>query len=40
VAAELARTLDAFNVPERERNEVLGAFAAHKGEVTEGSRAA
>jgi hemoglobin len=36
VAAELARTLDAFNVPEREREEVLAAFAAHKGEVTEG----
>jgi hemoglobin len=39
VAAELARALDAFNVPNREKNEVLGAFAAHKGEVTEGSRA-
>ena len=37
VAAELARTLDAFNVPEREKEEVLGAFAAHKDEVTEGS---
>ena len=36
VAAELARTLDAFHVPEREKGEVLGAFAAHKGEVTEG----
>jgi len=36
VAAELARTLDSFNVPEREKEEVLGAFAAHKGEVTEG----
>ena len=36
VAAELARTLDAFNVPEQEKEEVLGAFAAHKGEVTEG----
>jgi len=40
VAAELARTLDVFKVPEREKNEVLGAFAAHKDEVTEGSRAA
>ena len=40
VAAELARTLDLFNVPERERGEVLSAFAAHKGEVTEGSAAA
>lgn len=36
VAAELARTLDAFGVPAREKEEVLGAFAAHKGEVTEG----
>jgi len=36
VAAELARTLDAFDVPSREKDEVLGAFAAHKGEVTEG----
>jgi hemoglobin len=38
VAAELARTLDHFNVPEREKGEVLAAFAGHKGEVTEGSR--
>ena len=37
VAAELARTLDHFNVPEQEKGEVLAAFAAHKGEVTEGS---
>ena len=36
VAAELARTLDHFNVPEREKGEVLAAFAAHKGEVVEG----
>jgi hemoglobin len=36
VAAELGRTLDAFNVPNREKGEVLGAFAAHKGEVTAG----
>jgi hemoglobin len=36
VATELGRTLDLFNVPEREKEEVLGAFAAHKGEVTEG----
>lgn len=36
VAAELARTLDFFKVPEREKSEVLGAFAAHKSEVTEG----
>lgn len=39
VAAELARTLSAFKVPPREQEEVLGAFAAHKGEVTEGSAA-
>ena len=37
VAAELGRTLDAFKVPKPEKDEVLGAFAAHKGEVTEGS---
>jgi hemoglobin len=36
VAAELGRTLDVFEVPEREKAEVLAAFAAHKGEVTEG----
>jgi hemoglobin len=36
VAAELARALDVFKVPEREKGEVLAAFAAHKGEVTEG----
>jgi hemoglobin len=36
VAAELARSLDSFKVPEREKEEVLAAFAAHKGEVTEG----
>ncbi len=36
VAAELARSLDFFNVPDREKNEVLGAFAAHKQEVVEG----
>jgi hemoglobin len=40
VAAELARTLDYFKVPENEKQEVLGAFAAHKDEVTEGSRVA
>lgn len=37
VAVELAKALDHFGVPEREKNEVLGAFAAHKAEVTEGS---
>jgi hemoglobin len=36
VAAELARSLDFFKVPELEKSEVLAAFAAHKGEVTEG----
>ena len=36
VAAVLARTLDHFGVPEQEKGEVLAAFAAHKGEVTEG----
>src|SRR5215216_3719263 len=36
VAAELGRTLDVFKVPEREKEEVLAAFAAHKGEVTAG----
>ena len=39
VAAELGRTLDHFEVPAREKDEVLAAFAAHKGEVTEGSMA-
>lgn len=37
VAAELSRTLDDFKVPEREKGEVLGAFAGWKGEVTAGS---
>jgi hemoglobin len=36
VAAELARTLAVFKVPQPETDEVLAAFAAHKGEVTEG----
>jgi hemoglobin len=40
VAAELARTLDSFQVPEQEKEEVLTAFAAHKDEVTEGYTAA
>ena len=38
VAAELGRTLDFFKVPAREKGEVLGAFAAHKDEVTAGYR--
>ena len=37
VAAELARSLDLFKVPAQEKSEVMAAFAAHKGEVTEGS---
>jgi hemoglobin len=37
VAAELGRSLEFFGVPQREREEVLGAFAAHKDEVTKGS---
>ncbi len=36
MAAELGRTLDAVGVPAQEKGEVLAAFAAHKGEVTEG----
>ena len=36
VAAELGRSLDFFKVPEREKGEVLSAFAAHKGEINEG----
>lgn len=40
VAAELARSLDHFGVPAREKGEVLAAFAAHKMEVTTGYLAA
>ncbi len=40
VAAELGRSLDHFKIPQGEKDEVLGAFAAHKGEVTEGAMAA
>ena len=40
VAAELGRSLDAFRVPQQEKDEVLGAFSAHKTEVTEGYTAA
>ena len=36
VAAELGRTLDSVKVPQREKAEVLAAFAAHKDEVTAG----
>ena len=40
VAAELGRTLDFVKVPQREKVEVLAAFAAHKNEVTQGYMAA
>ena len=40
VAAVLSRSLDHFAVPQIEKSEVLAAFAAHKNEVTEGSRGA
>ena len=40
VAGELKRSLDHFGVPDEEKNEVLGAFMAHKDEVTAGYRAA
>jgi hemoglobin len=40
VAAELGRTLDFVKVPQREKEEVLAAFAAHKDEVTQGFMAA
>ena len=40
VAAELGRSLAFFKVPDREKKEVLAAFAAHKGEVTAGYLAA
>jgi hemoglobin len=39
VAAELGRTLDVVGVPQREKEEVLEAFAAHKSEVTQGFHA-
>src|SRR5829696_9645154 len=37
VSAVLADALEHFNVPPREKEEVLGAFEAHKPEVTAGS---
>lgn len=40
VAAVLSRSLDHFDLPEREKGEVLAAFAAHKDEVTRGWREA
>jgi hemoglobin len=36
VARVLGRSLDHFDVPSREKSEVLSAFAAHKREVTAG----
>ena len=38
VAGVLSRSLDHFEVPEKEKSEVLSAFAAHKAEVTRGSQ--
>jgi hemoglobin len=40
VAAELSRTLDHFQIPGKEQDEVMTAFFAHKHEVTTGYRAA
>jgi hemoglobin len=40
VAGVLSRSLDHFNVPDREKGEVLAAFAAHKDEVNRGWREA
>jgi hemoglobin len=40
VARVLAQTLDEFQVPDTEKNQVLGAFGAHKDDVTEGYRTA
>jgi hemoglobin len=39
-AAELGRSLDFFNVPRLEKEQVMAAFAAHKAEVREGSLSA
>ena len=36
VGAEIARALDHFNVPEREKQEVLAAIVARKSEVVNG----
>lgn len=40
ILGELAKSLDHFKVPQREKDEVLGAFKAQKNDVTAGSRAA
>lgn len=39
VAAELARTLEHFKIPAKEKGEVLAAFSAHKNEVIAGATA-
>lgn len=36
VAQELSKSLDHFKVPQKEKNEVLSAFAGHKSEVNQG----
>lgn len=36
VAQELSKSLDHFNVPLKEKNEVLAAFGSHKSEVNQG----
>lgn len=36
VAEELSSTLDSFHVPDKEKNEVLSAFAEHKKQVVSG----
>jgi hemoglobin len=36
VARELAKSLDFFKVPQKEKEEVLAAFAAHKNEINTG----
>jgi len=38
VAAELRRALEYYNVPEREKEEAMAAFVAHRDEVTSGSK--
>jgi len=40
ILVELARALDHFNVPAREKEEVLAAFKAQKTDVTAGSASA
>jgi hemoglobin len=40
VASELAKSLDHFNVPQKEKSEVLAAFSAHKGDIITGYDAA